>query len=262
MGGLVNKKNVIKNNIFFRSSFAYYGKRGSGHLEMIIAFVFFTGFVFFLFTALKPNDVSTLPNAVITGLHDSFEERIYTNLSNVFLKIDYVGPQDCVSLRLPSIFDYEIVSDGSHVTKLGGDNINSDIKKSGNDWMLKINHEDKSSFRIAFSPEFSDGAIGGGCGNLNNDYEIGSVIERQVVSYSALERMVGEYYSNYSNLKNELKVPPIFDFAIVTEALPETNMEPKLGIPGSVDVMVESYVFGVLKSDGDFRNERFSFKIW
>ena len=241
-------------------------KKGAAHLEMIIAFVFFTGFVFFLFSTLKPTDSSTLSSSVLTGLHDSFEKRTYTNLSNMFLKVDSSGGADCFSIKiLEEIFSYRIIEGKSHVTKLGGDDIDCGLMQTGSGgWKLNIGHEGETAFRIAFSPEFSDEDIDDeGCDDIERENcELGSVVERQVVSYSALEEMSGEYYSNYDSLKNELKIPPIFDFAIVTETSPEVNMEPELGIPSSVDIMVESYVFGVLKNDGTFINERFSFKIW
>ena len=54
--------------------------------------------------------------------------------------------------------------------------------------------------------------------NLNN-YELGSITERQVVSYSALENMTNKYYSNYEGLKADLKVPFVFDFSIVSIVL-------------------------------------------
>ena len=96
-------------------------KRGSSHFEMIVAFIFFTGFFFFLFTALKPADSSALSNSVITGLRGSFEDKVYTNLSNVFLKVDNSVTDACVYIVIPDeIFSYEMIPDGSSVTELGG----------------------------------------------------------------------------------------------------------------------------------------------
>ena len=233
------------------------GKSGAAHFEMIISFMFFTGFVFFLFVALKPQDTLTLSDSVISGLYDSFEEMAYTNLSNVFLKASYdEGGGDCFKIRLPgNIFNYEMVDRGSHVTSLGGDVVGSGFV-GGN---LNIN-KDGEFFRIAFSPEFEDDGVSG-CG-ASSDYELGSVVERKVISYRVLERMSEEYVDDYDDLKARLKVPGVFDFAIVPERLSDVRMEPRLGIPGSVDVMAREYVFGVLKSDGSFSNERFSFRIW
>lgn len=242
-------------------------KRGSSHLEMIIAFIFFTGFVFFLFTVLKPTDASTLSGSVITGLRVSFEDEVYTNLSNVFLKVKegvYYPNKNCFYIGTPEeIFSYKIIEDKSRITELGGNRVNSDLKKLGSNWRLGIFHEDQTAFRIAISPEFIDGEISvGSCAELDSDdYELGDVVERQVVSYQALADMKTEYESDYDVLRTSLGVPPIFDFAIVPETLlEEVKMERE--IPSGVDVMAEDYVFGVIESDGTFTNERFSFKIW
>ena len=62
---------------------------------MIISFVFFLGFVFFIFMVLKPYDASILSGAMVAGLYDSFEEKTHTNLSNLFLKANYTGTNDC-----------------------------------------------------------------------------------------------------------------------------------------------------------------------
>jgi len=71
------------------------GKGGASHFEMIISFVFFVGFVFFLFLFLKPYDTTILSGAVVTSLYDTFEEEVHTNLTNFFLKADYTGKEDC-----------------------------------------------------------------------------------------------------------------------------------------------------------------------
>ena len=74
-------------------------KKGASHFEMMISFVFFIGFVFFLFVFLKPHDTSMLSGAVITGLYDSFGDMAYTNLSNIFLRANYTGTDDCFYCR-------------------------------------------------------------------------------------------------------------------------------------------------------------------
>jgi len=94
----------------------------------------------------------------------------------------------------------------------------------------------------------------------NDEYKIGEVTERQVVSYNKSAEMRDEYYSNYDDLKEKLRVPPMFDFAIKFETLSELNMNKSILAP--VDVMVEDYVFGILNSTGSLINERVSFAIW
>ena len=230
-------------------------KKGASHFEMIISFVFFIGFVFFLFIFLQPHDTSILSNAVTKGFYDSFEEKVHTNLSNMFLKTNYAGDKNCFYIQLSEDeFIYAIADGNSHVTKLNGDEINSNLDGSN----LNI-EEGESFFRVAISPEFVEGNIKE-C-ELLSDYELGPPIERRVTSYNALEKMSERYFSNYAELKKELNIPSIFDFAIVAETLP-IKMESQHGVPDSIDIMVQNYMVGVLKSDGTLIDERFSLKIW
>lgn len=231
-------------------------KKGAGHFEMVISFVFFIGFVLFLFIFLTPEDTTTLSGAVIEGLRDSFEEEAHTNLSSLFLMTDAGEEVDCFYVDLPeNIFKYAINDGDSRVVKLSGEEVASDLG-SGN---LNVDNQD-DSFRVAISPEFEDGDLGG-CVQLV-DYELGSVVERRVISYSTLEKMKDNYYDDYNNLRSKLGVPPIYDFAIIPEDIPSLEMKPRSGIPDSVDVMARDFVFGVLRSDGSLDNERINFRIW
>ena len=229
-------------------------KKGAAHFEMIISFVFFVGFVLFLFMVLKPQDTSILSGAVISGLYDSFEEKVHTNLSNMFLKANYTG-SDCFHVELPGhVFNYAIVNQGSFVTNISGDKVFSDLDGS----KLSIN-KDEIFLKIAISPEFDGDLIS--CSETLNDFDLGSIIERRVISHDALKKMKSKYSNDYETLRKELGVPPIFDFAIVAENL-SINMEPQFGIPDAVEVMAQDRIAEVLDRDGTVINERFTLKIW
>lgn len=234
------------------------GKKGAAHFEMIFSFVFFVGFVFFLFMVLKPQDTSTLSGSVIAALYDSFEEEVHTNLSNMFLKADYVsGEGGCFVIELPGrIFAYALTD--SYVTNLSGGYAKSELDSLSGD--LEIDNI-SSFFRVAISPEFTDGGIGG-CGTLDN-YELGSVVERRVVSKNALDAMTVRYREEYEALRADLRVPLIFDFAIVAE---NDNlsvfMEPQSGVPDGVEVVAQDYVVEVLRPNGELSNERFTILLW
>jgi len=231
-------------------------KKGSSHFEMIVGFVFFIGFVFFLFMTLSPWDNSSLPNSAITGLYDTFEQKVTTNLSSVFVKTSYTGTANCFSIEFPEgFFKYRIGDKNSFVTKLGGVNIDSNL----NSGKLNLKKED-NFFRVAISPEFTDENVAS-CENLP-DFELGGVIEIELFSYSKLNEMKQKYYNDYEGLKKELRLPPIFDFAIIPEGLPEIKMEPVNGIPDGVDVLAKDYVVKVLRSNGAISNERFNIRIW
>ena len=229
-------------------------KRGSGQFEMVISFVFFMGFVLFLFIFLKPGDTTTLSGAVVAGLYDSFEEEAHTNFSSVFLKANTTGA--CFKIILPeNIFKYSVNEGDSYVALLDGNKVNSDLKSDG------LNIESGSKFfRVAISPEFEDEDFPS-CADLTY-FELGSIVERRVISYRSLVKMRDDYYGDYEKLRSDLNVPPIYDFAIIPESFSDLKMMPKSGIPDAVEVMARDYVFEVIQSDGTFENERINFRMW
>jgi len=231
-------------------------KKGAAHFEMIIGFVFFVGFVSFLFLFLSPWDSSSLQVSALSGLYNSFEERAYTNLSSVFIEANYTLTGDCFYIDLPEeIFRYGIQDENSFVTRLGGVSIDSGLM--GGDLNLDSGDD---FFRVAISPEFTDENVSS-CDNLS-DFELGGVVELRVFSYSALVEMNNSYYSDYAGLKKDLRLPSVFDFAIVPEGMPEIVMSPVDGVPYELDILAKDYVVKVLKSDGSVSNERFSLRVW
>ncbi len=227
-----------------------------GHFEMIISFIFFIGFVFFMFMFISPWNNSVLPSSALSRLHDTFINQVDTPLSSVFIKANYTGSASCFSINLPKdIFKYAITDGSSFVTLLGGVGVDSGL--SSDDLSLR---GDDDFFRVAISPEFSDEGVSS-CDTLT-DFELGGVVELQVVSYSKLTNMTAKYYSDYKGLKKDLKIADIFDFAIVPDEMDEVVMKPSGGIPDSANVLARDYVVKVLKSNGSVSNERFSIRIW
>ena len=234
------------------------GKVGAAHFEMIIGFVFFIGFIMFLFLFLNPLSNSSLPNSALVGLHISFLEEVETELSSVF--VDTTGGAtpsgSCFSVDLSGVsFKYVTAEDNSLARKLGGDGIDSSFSGGSLDF-----GSDAGYFRLAISPEFSGDSLSN-CKPFSN-YDFGSVVEMKIVSYTELGIMKNRYDNHYDDLKRDLDVVDIFDFAIVFEGLPEMNMEPSSEISGVIEILAKEYVVKVLKSNGDVSNERISIRIW
>ncbi|MFA4960880.1 MAG: hypothetical protein WC548_04430 [Candidatus Pacearchaeota archaeon] len=232
-------------------------KRASGHLEMIFSFVFFVGFVFFLFLTLNPYDSKSLLESVNIGLKDSFWEMGETNLTTFFLKVDS-SDNDCFSLQMQEsemLFDFDFAR--SHVEDLDGNTFDSKFEATNNPRLTIRNGS--IYYRVFMSPEFENGPSINGCEEME-DYIIGNIIERNVLSNKSLTELRQKYYNNYGALKVDLGVPEIFDFSIISEEIPELNMEKTA--PSSGEVYAKSYLFEVLNSGGEIINSRFIVKVW
>lgn len=233
-------------------------KKGSAHFEMIISFLFFTGFVFFLFLVLQPEDNKVLPSFAIDGLYNSFKENVSTNLSIAFLRVNYDGLDACFRVNVSkdkSIFSYPFKTGAARVFGLNDNEIASHFDGSNLHIM-----KDSTFLKVMFSPELNTTPYIN-CPSFLNDYEFGSIVERQVFSNNALVEMGSRYISDYNNLKRDLRVSDSLDFAVISESS-SFDMRPSGGIPASTNVVTKDVVVEVIYEDGTLVNDRFSFRVW
>jgi hypothetical protein len=234
-------------------------KKGSGHLEMILSFVFFVGFVFLLFLLLKPYDTKSMLDSVMKGLENNIEERTIKNLTSFFLEAN-TSSGNCFYLDLSlegSLFNYGYSN--SYVEELpSGNKVNSSINDIG---ILKIkNAPGIKHFKVHISSEFEDSIISEECLAIEEaNYDIGSILEREVFSYQELKELNNSYYSDYEGLKEELGIPKIYDFAITSDEI-EIRMERM--VPSSSEVLAKNLYYTVLKNDGDLINTGFNIRVW
>lgn len=231
-------------------------KRGSAHFEMIMAFVFFTGVVLFLFLTLQPSSTPSLFDSVLNNMKEDFFEFNDVEFGSVFISVNYDKSQGCFYFDLPEeVFDFDYSGKGMVVSDLGG----VEVQSGFNSGVVSVG-SGENFFRVKLSEEFGVGVLNGCV--LADSYELGSVIERDVVSYSKMVEMRDRYYSDYEGLKSDLKVPEVFDFGIVASDLSEISMLPENGVPQGVEVLARDFVFEVLRSDGTITNEKINFRVW
>ncbi|MBT3642958.1 hypothetical protein HN876_01235 [archaeon] len=231
-------------------------RKGSAHFEMVVSFMFFFSFVFFLFLIIEPVDSSTIPYVVGVGVEDAFEEQMSVPLAEVFVRKKALpDPNDCNNLSLPlELFNEELV--GSHTIRNGVLLLPSAVNSEG---ILKISRGD-GRFSLSLSSEFVNDDIGDCIVIPSSDYSVGSIFEREVISYKKLTNLVNEYGVDYSTVRTDLNIPSSMDFSITSEDLPLINMVRP--IPDGVEVFSRTQVYQVLQEDSTLSNVRINFRVW
>jgi hypothetical protein len=230
-------------------------KRGSGHFEMVMAFTFFVGFTFFLFMSLRTDNNSTLFDSVLDNMGDDFFDLVKVDFGSVFVSADYDKAKSCFYFNLSeNIFDFSYSGKGLVVEDLDGNIVSSGFVPG----FLSISSRE-DYFRIKFSEEFLLGSLSG-C-DLADSYELGSVVEKEVVSYTKLINLEDRYFSDYDGLRNDLSIPAIYDFGIVIDEY-DIEMLPSRGVSNAVEVLAQNEVFEVLREDGSISNVKVNFRIW
>lgn len=238
-----------------------YSKKGAAHIEMISSFILFFGFVLFIVIVLRPQqDISLISWSSVSSVYDSFEMEAKTNLTSVFLIADsslIVSPSGtCFYVELRGlqevVFKYPITN--SYVTDLAGNKISSYIS-SGN---LNLENNDKKYYKVFISPDFESSGLTS-CDSLDK-YQLGSILEREVMSEKRVLEIKNSYFSDYENLKNNLGVSDSYDFAITFEDLPSLDMKGFVSEQG--DIFSREFVSELLLSNGTLINSRINVAIW
>jgi hypothetical protein len=228
-------------------------RRGlSHHIEMIFAFVLFITFVFFVLIFVSPADNNYLSDSVVSGVNYNFFESSKVNLFRFFINVSNSnGLGDCFKFEIPS----GLISDDFNSSFVGV--VNSGfVGSSVDDNFLYVSDINNNSYYVLLSDEFMNGDLSG-CSVVGSyNYSFGSFREDEVLSFSKLRDLKSKYDSDYEELKVQLAIPSVFDFAIISDII---KMERDVF---SYEVLAREYVYPVLLEDGSIKIERFSIRLW
>jgi len=237
-------------------------KKGASHFEMIVAFVLFFAFVGFLLVYIRPYKTGTLQASVVAGLHDSFKEQAETNLTKFFLKANNsdsagVFRDKCFTIDLnQKLFGY--VFTDTFVKSVDEVEKKSNLENSGGLDVGSVDSEevlDDVFYYVMISPEFDDSAYD--CSHSLNEYMLGGINEKRIISYKQLLEMKERYENDYANLKKDMNFPEAYDFSIVSSLITMEGVVPEEG-----DIIADDFIEEVLFADGTIINQRFTLKVW
>ena len=180
-------------------------KKSQGHIEVIISFVIFIGFVLTFFLFLNPlNRVAINPSAL-----DDIQAILFDNLSS---------PVKYVPVRLHSIQDacFEI----NDALDLGNTTIVFDsngkiLTSQLNNGKISISNSGEEKFYKIYSSDLFEGSTLSLCIALDSsDYGFGVLSSENRIFFENLKSLQRDYISDYDGLRKNLKIRSNFDFVI------------------------------------------------
>jgi hypothetical protein len=234
-------------------------KKGSSHLEMVLAFSLFIMFTIFLLYQLKSPEEVTLSEIILDNLVISFENYTSTEL---FSFIVQPNSTNCTNY---SLVDYSL-SGNSVVKDFVGEKYESRetgwtlidtgiLNSSFSNGILIIESDKVEPLQVFISDEFFPGSAT--CENVSN-LSFGSIVRKNVLSSSKSAAFGSEYAVNYSELKDRLKVPVDVEFSIFSQGLINASKSS----PEGVDRKARSVLMDVVYPNGDVKKVEVLFAIW
>ncbi len=216
------------------------------HVEMILSFIIFVGFVIFLlavFPVYKQSKSTLGLDAAERGISD-------------FVKLDVKYFTVVLNKTIDkSCFCFENNSQLSNVVAVN--DAGELIGANYSDGWVCIN--DTDAFHSVYSSsDFKEKEFTGDCENLNktlNDYLIGLEDNIDMVSYNKTLKLIENYTSNYENLKKSLGIPSKenFGFKVVNLKGEEIlGLKAMKNIPAKTQVLARSFPAQIVYENGRF----------
>ncbi len=184
-------------------------KKGAAHIELILSFVIFIGFLIFLLAIFKPFSSQEGSSIYLDVLERGITENTSVKVYSFTLKL---------SEPISPCFWFEGDYIGNVKVK---DKDNNFVGAFINKKKIYIN-SDKTFFYIFSSPAFEANPFNiDGCKKPEDGkYTLGLLRSFSKLSYSKLELLKQTYESDYIEIKKELKLPASENFLFI---LKETN---------------------------------------
>ena len=184
-------------------------KKGAGHVEVIISFVIFIGFLVFLFFIFNPLEL-VRDTSLVDSVFIKMEERIAIEVFSVSLSLNSPGDvQGCFGI--PD--DLNCAEEGKEVRVLDKDGV-SDIEAELASERIYVEKDSDNFYTVVCTEDIDASAPPGGCtddDDLNEDqFDLGIISEKRVWSDEGFQRFMGEY-EEYESLKDDF-VPRGSDF--------------------------------------------------
>jgi hypothetical protein len=228
-------------------------KKGFSHIEVVLSFIIFLGFVIFLFAIFNPFKINTKSDVYIDMTERAIMDNISAKINFFTLKLKE-GASSCFYFTYGLNLSNIVVKDNNY-ERLGASSILIDNKKQ-----IKIDGTG-NFFYIYSSDEFEENAVSGSCGELTSEeYSIGLFRIYKMVSFSKLNSLIEKHNSDYSNLKKEMGLTKDFSFNVRESSgniIVTTDKKPP-----KIEVFARDEPIQLVYQNGSFKYAILNIRVW
>ncbi len=244
-------------------------KRGVAHIEIIVSFVIFVGFLIFLFATLNPIKEIRIDESIFNSIKYNIE-----NYKDLKTEINYVSimldsePSNCFMIDTSKID--ELGCTASHIIVKNADGEIEDASIMSNVIMVNLVASSDNKFHTIYcSNSLTNTPIG--CSGSLKEYELGIIQKEEVISVEKLKTEIFDKYENkedYENIKQDLRIPLKNDFGLrIRDGKDIIEYE---GVefnalknpPSAEKVLSKSYSIKILYPNADIKNVIMDILFW
>jgi len=242
-------------------------KKAIAHIEVIVSFVIFIGFLIFLFAILNPIKEIKIDESLFEAVKYKITEyeNLKSDISYVSIMLEDSPEENCFEIE--KINDMECSSDAKFRAK-DENNQQVQITPSGN--YIKIN-DDNEFYTIFCSKVLDENSFKGNCEEIDDeDYVLGIIQKEELISVKQLKDLINSINNDveYETIKQSLGIPNNNDFGLRIRdgknILKYDNIEFEAikRAPGAAKVSSKSYPMKIVYPDATFKTIIMDILIW
>jgi len=234
-------------------------KKGMSHVEIVLSFVIFIGFLIFIFSIFNPFRVSDEKEIYLNIIERGIKEQTNVEFKFLSLSLNQSLGEAC--------FYFEYNLSNVVVKNESYDFVAAFSEKSGNKRRIYINGTG-SFFYIFSCEEFNESNFSSQhCKKLKQkDYTLGLLRRYDVTSYSKLENLTKKYDLNYEGIKGEIGLPSSKDFSFSVRDTNLSSRKPILTvnktISKQVGILTRDVPIQLLYSNGTLKYAILNIQVW
>lgn len=238
---------------------SYYNKKAVGHVETVLSFVIFIGFLLFLFTIFNPISGSK-DSGVVDSVILKMGEQLTTKVNSMSINLND-SINNCFSIEL--IEDLKCVSGEIIVKDKDGNMVKADVRITG----IQIENSGLNKFYTIYCSKELIGNSISGCDSITegNNYTLGIIVERNPWSEKKISDFVVSYTDDYNGLRTQI-VPQGNDFRFFIwdlndldgTALFEASRKTSLG----TRIDSKTIGIGVLDNKANITQRTLNIQVW
>lgn len=235
-------------------------KKSQSHVEMIVSFVLFVGFVVFLLLVFNPQKYTSLRYGSIDGVQIIL-------MKNLTVEYNYTSViLTPASFALPSGQCFKIAPIAGISGELAVKDMDGAVTYSRNesDGKIVIEATDSQRFYEIYSSNFFS-ELPEECPNpitleKSKNYSLGILATKSAVLYENIEELNRSYHLDYSGLKGSLGIKNDFSFIIrnETSVLFDTSLEQ----PQNINILSREIPFLSINKIGNTENLFINLGVW
>lgn len=233
-------------------------KRGMGHIEVILAFVLFIGFLIFGLYFFNPLDSARVLDSTLYYAQDSIYDNSSSNIVSysVIIKDQVSDEKISFPLERGNADGYGVYAESLNGQKL-------DVSYSSGTVNIDRQDADNNFITVRFGDFDEFTPLVEGASQLDEgDFSISTSESKKIISEKNLDRLNWTYYKDYEGLKKSFNLPGRTEFSFSVVFSSDDGIYASRTIAEGLDVFSDSERKEILRNDGSISFADVSVRTW